>query len=490
MRKGFVQLGFIVILASVFVGGILVNRLELSNSKGQSSVPVASGNNKASCEKKSDGSPTGNFWCVGCGGFCLSGSYQGGGCIQAEKEKCPGTGGGYGGCSAITGSVNIYYCKGIGEDTSGGCQRKDTLPSGVRWDSVNKRIVGSFCGVVQVDAINKTGFCSHYDTSGCTKPTENPTPTPTKSPSPTPTPSKTPSPSPTVKPTKSPSPTPTASPVPQCNSTCSSDSMCPSGLTCYKKYGIGTGYCRNVSCTKNSNCVCASPTPTPTKSPSPRPSPTATAGTATPTVSPSPKPEESKLIVCKYRDENGNGIKDSEDKLISWKFNYNDGDVVKSINSYSWNVFRKGCVTVKTQNDKNITVNEESVSGWELTGIYADSAKQTGGNYIYKTESGKVKEVWFLNKVNPQSTPTVGEPNSCNGTCGSNSNCKSGLFCYEGYCRIPENPKSSICATPTVLSATAPPELPKTGNNMYMNLIGMTSLAGVGMYLYRRFKLI
>lgn len=52
------------------------------------------------------------------------------------------------------------------------------------------------------------------------------------------------------------------------------------------------------------------------------------------------------------------------------------------------------------------------------------------------------------------SAPTPGEPNSCNGTCGSNYNCKSGLFCHDGYCRNPQCANDSSCgclqtATPT-----------------------------------------
>lgn len=51
-------------------------------------------------------------------------------------------------------------------------------------------------------------------------------------------------------------------------------------------------------------------------------------------------------------------------------------------------------------------------------------------------------------------TPVEGEPNSCGGTCGSNYNCKSNLYCYQGFCRNP------ICSTETdcdcsAVSATA-----------------------------------
>jgi hypothetical protein len=60
-------------------------------------------------------------------------------------------------------------------------------------------------------------------------------------------------------------------------------------------------------------------------------------------------------------------------------------------------------------------------------------------------------------------TPTAtatSTPNSCNKTCGSNSNCQSGLYCYSGYCRNPLCASDSSCgcgtktATPTA-TATA-----------------------------------
>lgn len=115
-----------------------------------------------------------------------------------------------------------------------------------------------------------------------------PTPTPTKSPSPTPTP------------TKSPSPSPTPTPVPLCNSACTTNSNCPSGLACYIPSGQTAGNCRKTACNTAANCVCAtptpSPTPTPTKSPSPTPTTTGTpvttsTPTATATVTASPNPQ-------------------------------------------------------------------------------------------------------------------------------------------------------------------------------------------------------
>lgn len=49
-----------------------------------------------------------------------------------------------------------------------------------------------------------------------------------------------------------------------------------------------------------------------------------------------------------------------------------------------------------------------------------------------------------------------GEPNSCGGTCGSNYNCKSNLYCYQGLCRNPICSTESDCdCSTTHATATA-----------------------------------
>lgn len=54
-------------------------------------------------------------------------------------------------------------------------------------------------------------------------------------------------------------------------------------------------------------------------------------------------------------------------------------------------------------------------------------------------------------------TDGPGEPNSCGGTCGSNSNCKEGLYCYQGYCRNPSCPTDTDCECPSGGSSTSTP---------------------------------
>jgi hypothetical protein len=72
-----------------------------------------------------------------------------------------------------------------------------------------------------------------------------------------------PSPSPTGSPTVSPTPTPTSPPAAtpnSCNGTCGSNFNCQSNLVCYQ------GFCRNPSCTSETDCTCSTavaPTPAP-----------------------------------------------------------------------------------------------------------------------------------------------------------------------------------------------------------------------------------
>ena len=100
----------------------------------------------------------------------------------------------------------------------------------------------------------------------------------------------------------------------------------------------------------------------------------------------------------------------------------------------------------------------------------------------------------------PTPTPT-GVPNYCGGTCGSNINCQSGLFCYQGYCRNPNCQSDVTCgcgvaptptptAPPVVLGATAPPVLPKTGSDDVSIVAGLVGMMGAGFVIFKKFRLI
>lgn len=56
----------------------------------------------------------------------------------------------------------------------------------------------------------------------------------------------------------------------------------------------------------------------------------------------------------------------------------------------------------------------------------------------------------------PTPTDTPGEPNSCGGTCGSNYNCASGYFCYQGFCRESRCPTEEDCTCDEVAQAPTP----------------------------------
>jgi hypothetical protein len=75
------------------------------------------------------------------------------------------------------------------------------------------------------------------------------------------------------------------------------------------------------------------------------------------------------------------------------------------------------------------------------------SATGEGQNVLLEALSGTVKVVEKAN-----------EPNSCGGTCGSNFNCQSNLYCYQGYCRNPSCSDKTDC---NCAAATTPPT-PKT----------------------------
>jgi len=77
---------------------------------------------------------------------------------------------------------------------------------------------------------------------------------------------------PTPTPTPGSTPTPTPTPAPSCNSSCTTNADCQSGMICFDT-GNGKA-CRNPSCTSQTNCACVTPTPTPTVTPTPTPTPT------------------------------------------------------------------------------------------------------------------------------------------------------------------------------------------------------------------------
>jgi hypothetical protein len=95
--------------------------------------------------------------------------------------------------------------------------------------------------------------------------------------------------------------------------------------------------------------------------------------------------------------------------------------------------------------------------------------------------------------ASPTATPTLTPTpagNACNGVCGNNSNCQSGLYCYSGFCRNPlcasdatcgcssASPTATASATPTITplgTQTTPRPIPVSGTD-WPTVLG----AGVG----------
>lgn len=117
----------------------------------------------------------------------------------------------------------------------------------------------------------------------------------------------------------------------------------------------------------------------------------------------------------------------------------------------------------------------------------AASASQEGQNVLISKSQGVLVVSGGTPTPTPTGTPTptptatatssTGSGNSCNGTCGSNTNCASGLYCYSGSCRNPSCASDSTCgcgvATPTPTAQSSPLPIPVTGTDW-------PTMAGVG----------
>jgi uncharacterized repeat protein (TIGR01451 family) len=280
-------------------------------------------------------------------------------------------------------------------------------------------------------------------------PTRTPTATPTRTPTATPTrtPTATPTRTPTATPTRTPTMTPTATPT-------RTPTMTPTATPT-----------RTPTMTPT-----ATPTRTPTMTPTMTPTVTPTGTpTATPTVTGTPTSTpvaDAKLKLCKYEDKNGNGQKDNGEGTIGWKFTYKYQDKEYSVETPWWDVFGDKCITVNVPANQWIKVWEENRSGWTLTNIFADGSAVGGNDYSYTSASGATKELHFVNKVNPDATPTATPVASATPT-------------------VTPSPTA-----PPVLGATAPPVLPKTGASGIQVVAGLMGVMSAGYALFRKFRLI
>lgn len=121
----------------------------------------------------------------------------------------------------------------------------------------------------------------------------------------------------------------------------------------------------------------------------------------------------------------------------------------------------------KTGNGTFAVLNFTSKKG-SGTGTISFTCSSGNDTFILDSSGNNILNCGNVNQTNltfssdssptnsPTSTPAPGEPNSCGGTCGSDSNCKSGYYCYSGRCRNPSCPTTTNCVCPTVKPTAKP----------------------------------
>lgn len=144
--------------------------------------------------------------------------------------------------------------------------------------------------------------------------------------------------------------------------------------------------------------------------------------------------------------EKGEGIT-KFDNVLSSTFDNTAGSIryitftvnkTKAVTGTGIEIFKVKAKAKTARIDKyNITLDPQTIA----------SGLDEAQNIITSLTSGSINLV-------AAPLPTAGEPNSCGGTCGSNYNCKSGLFCYQGYCRNPSCSNDTDCVC-SVVTATA-----------------------------------
>lgn len=229
-------------------------------------------------------------------------------------------------------------------------------------------------------------------------PTSTPTTVPTQMPtaSPSPTPVQTTSPTPTPTTTTTPQPTITTSPTPTQTATASPLTPTPSS-TPYPTYSPSTYPTLTASPTFSSTPL---PTFTPTATASPIP-------TASPTAVPA---GTSRIAFCMYHDKNANTLLEQGEDKLSWEFNYKINNAASnSINSNWWNFLSDGCANMEISKNAQISVDEETRSGWFNTAIWENGRKTSIVNQPYTFIATEDEyQIWFLasQTINPSPSPT------------------------------------------------------------------------------------
>lgn len=90
-----------------------------------------------------------------------------------------------------------------------------------------------------------------------------------------------------------------------------------------------------------------------------------------------------------------------------------------------------------------IASNQEGAN-FSISGVFT-AIDQVSNIKLVFDQDNVYKETDESNNEQSYSFSIKGEPNSCNGTCGSNYNCKEGFFCHQGFCRNPSCPNDKSC---------------------------------------------
>ncbi len=232
------------------------------------------------------------------------------------------------------------------------------------------------------------------------------------------------------------------------------DSLCNLQMKGRIEFCKDRNYCCNgASWTSNMTACPSSPTPTATAH-----------ATATPTAAPSRCNSS-----CNTNVDCPDGLICATDSKLRDKFCrklacVNDSDCICSASATpiatSSPRVTSTPITVSCNQSCNLTTNPQTVCSSGLA-CY-DNNNLKGNNGLCRNVNCSSRT--DCRCLTQTATPTPNnEPNSCGGTCGSNSNCASGLFCYRGLCKNPDCSSVSNCNCSGASSSPTSAPIPVTG---------------------------
>jgi len=116
---------------------------------------------------------------------------------------------------------------------------------------------------------------------------------------------------------------------------------------------------------------------------------------------------------------------------------------------------KSGSGTVATLKFKALKDSDSGVIDFTCTGSETQIIDSNGSNILSCSSVGSAT-ITYTSSGNGGIDPVIGDPNSCGGTCGSNNNCKEGLYCYSGFCRNPSCSDDTDCNCSTAAATVTP----------------------------------